>query len=180
MNCVKSTSINIVVRCISSNVKERKTLLQSMKLARSSRIVAALFALMSVLFSQLAVAAYVCQSTQLSQAITAAQEYDPPAGHQQSPDCAELDSNSPALCHAHCQLCTQSLDKPPAPNISPFVAMKLLAAIGQDHKLLRVSSYTIDPVLIRPTSAPSLSIRNCCFRICPPRPVGPTRYRFRR
>lgn len=165
LDCVESTSVKVVSRCVLLNLKERKTLLQSMKLARSSRVVAALIALMSVLFSQLAVAAYVCQSTQLTQAITAAQEYDPPAGHQQSPDCAEAGSDSPALCHAHCQLGTQSLDKPPAPSISPFVAMTRLAAIGQDHKLLRVSSYKNDPVLIRPTSAPSLSIRNCCFRI---------------
>lgn len=136
-----------------------------MKLARSSRLVAALIALMSILFAQLAVAAYVCPSTQLSQALASIQVDRPAIGQSHSPDCEEADSDSPVLCHAHGQVGTQSLDKPPVPNIAPFVAVTLLVAMIRDDALPRINSYTIDPFTLRRTTAPPLAIQNCCFRI---------------
>lgn len=136
-----------------------------MKLVRYSRVVAALIALMSILFAQLAVAAYVCPSTQLSQALASIQEDRAAIELSHSPDCEESGSGASVLCHAHGQVGTQSLDKPPVPNIAPFAAVTLLVAVIQNDGLSRIDSYTIDPSTLRRATAPPLSIRNCCFRI---------------
>lgn len=147
------------------HIEKTGAFLHTMKLARHSRVVATIIALMSILFAQLAVAAYVCPSTQVAQAIASAQENHAATGLSHSPDCEEPDMASPVLCHAHGQVGTQSLDKPPVPNIAPFVPVKLLVAMIRDDGWSRIDSYTIDPSTLRRTTAPPLSIRNCCFRI---------------
>jgi hypothetical protein len=136
-----------------------------MKLVRRSRVVAALIALMSILFAQMAVAAYACPDTQPSQGMTSDLEYRAAAEQRHSPDCEELDSESPSLCHAHGQVGKQSLDKPPVPNVAPFGAMTLLVAIVRNDARSFDGIRTIDPFTLRRTTAPPLSIRNCCFRI---------------
>lgn len=136
-----------------------------MKLSRQSRIAAALIVLMSILFAQIAVAAYACPSTQLTQAVAAIQEQHASTDPAHSPDCEETDSDSPVLCHAHGQVGTQSLDKPPVPNVSPFAAVTLLAAIIQVDKLPYDGPYENDPLILHRATSPPLSIRNCCFRI---------------
>lgn len=136
-----------------------------MKLPYRIRVIAALIALMSILFAQLAVAAYACPRTQEVQGMTSNQEYLAAADQRHPPDCEELDSESPSLCHAHGQAGKHSLDKPPVPHVSPFAATTILVVVISGDALLPADSYAIDPLSLRRTTAPPLSIRNCCFRI---------------
>lgn len=132
-----------------------------MKLSRSSRLVAALVALFSILFMQLAVASYACPSLGAghgSQAM-AAMPMEDMAG------CHDMDPEQPSLCHAYGQAGDQSLDKPAVPPLQPFLAVgfglpvtALDASLPPDFALPRTTFLTH-------ATAPPLAIRNCCFRI---------------
>ena len=136
-----------------------------MKLSRSSRFVAALVALVSVLFTQLAVAAYACPSMQVGQAMDVALMAAAESDHHMMPDCAEMDIEQPVLCHAHAQVGDQSLDKPNLPDVSSSVAILLVPEIGDIHVAYRPKgAFAGAPSFMR-ASAPPLSIQNCCFRI---------------
>lgn len=136
-----------------------------MKLSRPSRFVAALIALISVLFTQLAVAAYACPSLQAGPDARPALIVGAEPDEQTMPDCAEMDMEQPALCHAHAQVGDQSLDKPASPHLFPSAAILLVPAAGTTGFAYRpVTAYTDSPFLAW-TSPPSLSIRHCCFRI---------------
>lgn len=135
-----------------------------MKLSRPSRFVAALIALFSILFMQFAVAAYACPGMQTGQ--------DRESDHmsmsidaQEMSDCTGMDMAQPSLCHAYSHVGNQSLDKPELPTIQPFVPATLAAApiILEDSTGL----FPAQPAatLLTRTTAPPLSIRNCCFRI---------------
>lgn len=136
-----------------------------MKLSRPSRFVAALVALVSVLFTQLAVAAYVCPSMQVGQAMDMALMAAAAPDHHMMPDCAEMDMEQPVLCHAHAQVGNQSLDKPNLPDVSPSVAILLVPGIGDMHVAYRPTGAYAGTVSLMRASAPPLSIQNCCFRI---------------
>lgn len=136
-----------------------------MRLSRKSRFVTALVALFSVLFTQLAVAAYVCPSGQIAQALDAAAAAHAAAGHQNMSDCDDVSMDQPVLCKAQTQVGSQSLDKPQLPELSPFLAVTLVASVMQeDHRLLSVPPQFSGLLLTR-TTAPPLAIQNCCFRI---------------
>src|SRR5437899_6236970 len=98
-----------------------------MKLSRPSRFVAALIALVSMLFMQLAVAGYACpglETGQVSESV--AMSADAGSQSMQSmPGCAGMDAAQPGLCHAHAQVGNQSLDKAELPHVQPFVAAAL-------------------------------------------------------
>lgn len=134
-----------------------------MKLSRPSRFVAALVAVTSVLFAQLAVAAYACPSMQVEQAMAMTSMAPVESGDHMMPDCEEMDIEQPALCHAHAQIGNQSLDKPELPNVSPSVAILLIPEVRNMHVVYRPVAITADA--IRPVSVPPLSIQHCCFRI---------------
>lgn len=128
---------------------------------RSTRYLGALFALISMLFMQLAVAGYVCPSTGIDQGAHASSQ---PA-MQSMAGCDGMDMQQPALCHAYAQDGKQTLDKPDFPGVQPFTpgALSLVVQVIQDQH---------HPVSIQPASdllawatAPPLSIRHCCFRI---------------
>jgi hypothetical protein len=129
-----------------------------MKLSRPSRIAAALVAMICVLFTQLAVAAYVCPGMEIARAVEAAAM---PMGH----DCEGMDMEQPTLCHEHAQIGKQSLDKPPLPNLSPAVAILLVPAIRDIRVVHRADTGYADLSWLVRTAAPPLSIQNCCFRI---------------
>lgn len=131
-----------------------------MRLSRSSRFFAALLAVVSVLFSQLAMAAYACPGLPTSQAMALVAEAD-----HVMPDCEQMDSAQPALCHAHMQAGDQTLDKPPSPNVPPTVAVLLMPAMSDLHLALPPVVFYTDVAGLRRSSDPPLSIRNCCFRI---------------
>lgn len=132
-----------------------------MKISRSSRLVAAIVALFSILFMQLAVASYACPSLDTShggQAMSAMPMEDM-AG------CHDMDPDQSSLCHAYGQSGNQSLDKPAVPPLQPFLAV----GFGLPATPLDV---THSPALAVPratflthATAPPLAIRNCCFRI---------------
>ena len=82
-------------------------------------------------------------------------------------DCAGMDKEQPALCHAHAEdsYAKQSLDKPQAPDVQPFV----LAGLTLTLQLIDIAGLpqAHQPQLsyLARSSAPPIAIRNCCFRI---------------
>lgn len=136
-----------------------------MRLARKTRFVTALFALVSVLFMQLAVAAYACPSLRMDQAAVFSVT-TPAAGHEGMIGCeGAVDFEQPSLCQAHSQYGSQSLDKPAMPDLAPSVAVVLVPEIrNPDPASRRLDKFADASGLMR-GSSPPLSIRNCCFRI---------------
>lgn len=125
------------------------------------RLTTALFALISLLFMQLAVAGYVCpgSGSKIAEAAAMAEAGMP---------CAEsmplsMDDQQPSLCHAHCQAGQQSADKyqPPAPIA--------LGALPADFSLqITIPVFSEAPLQaphLQRTTAPPVAIRNCCFRL---------------
>jgi hypothetical protein len=119
------------------------------------RLITVLFALMSLLFAQLALAGYVCPGSG-SNVLEA------------SMPCAEsmtmaMDEEQSILCHAHCQAGQQKADT---------YQMPMLASLpdqGADYLASRIlpspAGAPLQAPLLRRTTAPPLAIRNCCFRI---------------
>lgn len=121
-----------------------------MKLSRPLRSIAALVALCSLLFMQLAVAAYACPVLTVAAATS---------------DCARMDMEQPALCHAHAQPGHQSLDKPDIPQVSPFVAADLTVTLLPATTVASPLQELPTDLLLTRATAPPLAIRHCCFRI---------------
>jgi hypothetical protein len=136
-----------------------------MKLTRSCRWHAAVIALISMLFMQLAVAAYACPQLSVSSANEQSRTMTAgDTGHDMS-GCQKTDSEQPSLCHAHGQVDKQSLDKPESPPVQPFLAagLGIPLQLADDVGITVFSPLNI-PSLVR-TTAPPLAIRHCCFRI---------------
>ncbi|WP_168798663.1 hypothetical protein [Herbaspirillum sp. ST 5-3] len=136
-----------------------------MQLSRQHRLVAAFIALTSMLFVQLAVAAYACPSRQIAQVAELAAMSAHVDEHEHMNGCEGADGEKSALCHAHCQPDSQSLDKPQLPDVSTFMALALVSTVFDSGALLQpIIAPRADLFLSRITSPP-LFIRNCCFRI---------------
>jgi hypothetical protein len=131
-----------------------------MRLSRSSRWYAAVVALTSMLFMQLAVAAYACP--QLTADATGATVS---AHHHGMSCCGKPDPAQPALCHAHGQVGKQSLDKPEPPPVQPFSAVGLAIPLPPAGTIDGRASAPADIASLARTTAPPLAIRNCCLRI---------------
>jgi hypothetical protein len=126
-----------------------------MKLRRSDRIVTALIALVSLLFMQLAVAAYACpmQAGQASAPMAMA-------------DCHQMQERmNPSLCHAHSEAGKQSLDKAATPAVQPFIAAAVLAEVAGSDLLMPRSVNVAPSSVPAALAAPPIAIRHCCFRI---------------
>jgi hypothetical protein len=127
---------------------------------RRCRLMTVLFALVSLLFMQLAVAGYACPMDGQADEMAAMAQAGIPCAGEMSP----IDTQQPALCYAHCQSDQQAVDKVqtamPVIAVSPGFAYVL--------EPIRVSSPTPRaaqaPLLWRST-APPIAVRNCCFRI---------------
>jgi hypothetical protein len=133
-----------------------------MKLSRPSRFVAALIALLSMLFMQLAVAGYVCPGFKIALVSnTVAMHTD--AGSM--PGCDDMDMEQPSLCNAQVQVGSQSLDRPELPHVQPFIAATLTLVFDDIEPAYDPILVPSDSHLLTRSSAPPLSIRNCCFRI---------------
>jgi hypothetical protein len=126
----------------------------TMKLSRPSRFIAALLTIFSLLFTQLAVAAYACPASNAA-AMSAMGDM---AG------CQAMDMDQQGLCAAHCDPGHQSLDTPGAPHVQPFVAAALAVVLISAHAQQPAAALP-DAYRLTRTTAPPLSIRNCCFRI---------------
>lgn len=125
-------------------------------MTRRFRSFAALLALVGVLFSQLALAAYACPMESLAQAAAMA-EMDGEGGC-----CGQsVDGNNPVLCQAHCQQGKQTLDKPSfsVPDPGPATSVLPIAAEARPPDLSGAL-----PLLLARETVPSLAVRLCCFR----------------
>ncbi|MDB5765895.1 MAG: silD [Collimonas fungivorans] len=136
-----------------------------MRLSRPSRIIAALLVLVSVLFMQLAVAGYACPSYAISQDSEQSSEPMAMDGGQEMAGCAGADKAQPSLCHANDQAGNQSLDKPQLPHVQPFMAAALTLVFQHVEAIDNSTDVLPNSLLLARTTAPPLSIRNCCFRI---------------
>lgn len=136
-----------------------------MKLPRPIRFAATIMALISVLFTQLAVAAYACPDLQGRQTDEIMSMTDMDAEHHNMPGCLEMDTEQPVLCHAHAQAGDQSLDKPQAPAVSPAVAILLVPAMLDPYVAYRPVTMDADAMSLTRVSDPPLSIQHCCFQI---------------
>lgn len=128
---------------------------------RRHRVITVLFALVSLLFMQLAVASYACpgSGSKIAEATAMAEAGMP---------CAEsmplsMDDQQPNLCHAHCQAGQQSADKH---ELSAPAAVGALPADFSLHAAIPVFSQApLQAPHLQRTTAPPVAIRNCCFRL---------------
>lgn len=112
---------------------------------------------------QLATASYACPDLGLTQADAAAATT---AGTDQvMADCEGMDTSQPGLCHAHSQAGKQSLDKAQLPHAPSFVAIGPATIAYSTDAVHRFIVAQPESGLLARTTAPPLSIRNCCFRI---------------
>lgn len=128
---------------------------------RRHRLITLLFAMVSLLFMQFAVARYVCPSE-----MAGATESSLARAHDGMPCAASMptamDDEQTGLCQAHCQADQQSADT----YIVPVLLM--LPAITYNFAQVDTSQIsqgvTLQAPLLKRTTAPPLSVRNCCFR----------------
>jgi hypothetical protein len=130
-----------------------------MRYSRRIRLVSALVALLSLLFMQVALAAYACPN------LTAAQSTPMlDSSGQPMANCPEPDKQSPALCYADTHKQTPSLDKPDTPSVMPFVATGFALPLLWPED---TASMPNPPLVFLHASgtSPPIAIRHCCFRL---------------
>jgi hypothetical protein len=126
---------------------------------RRIRLVSAVVALLSLLFMQLAVAAYACPNLMPARSAPMLDSAGQPMAN-----CPQTDRQSPTLCHEHVHKQTPSLDKPDAPSVMPFVATGFaLPLFWPDHR----AAMPAPPLVFLHASgtSPPIAIRHCCFRL---------------
>ena len=126
------------------------------------RIIAVVLAITSMLFMQLALAAYVCPGVEQGGATMMAS-----SSNMEMPGCDGMDTEQAALCHAHAhdQGDHQTLDKADLPSVTPFIASQLLQTLAPaaDFSSAIFSRYSTQ--FPAHSSAPPIAILHCCFRI---------------
>ena len=127
------------------------------------RFAIVLFALVNLLFMQLAVAAYACPGGLF-----------PPRGDQAAAmtqagmPCAEsmaltMDDEQPSLCAAHCKADQQTADKYQLPVLASLdVAPHTLPP---PRLILASLDPPVQAPLLARSSVPSVAVRHCCFRL---------------
>ena len=140
-----------------------------MRLPRKSRVITALFALFSVLFMQLAVAAYACPSMAEGKSVAYAFAEMTPAGqaaHDSMVGCeGTIDIEQPSLCYAHSQFGDQSSSTPEVPSFTPSLTAFVMPVIKTVEPPSRSFTDIFAASSLMRDSAPPLTIQNCCFRI---------------
>lgn len=133
-----------------------------MKMFRPSRVLTVFAMLWSLLFMQLAVAAYACPGMAASSTADASF-----TASVAMPNCTGMDQDQPALCHTHAEdlFGKQSLDKPALPDVLPFVSASLLLILPAFDQLQALVSAPPSQISLAHSITPPLAIRNCCFRI---------------
>lgn len=136
-----------------------------MKFSRPTRILAVCIALFSMLFTQFAMASYVCPATMTENGVqtfmAAADGYSSMVG------CDGMDRTQPILCHAQAtgETTKISFDKPQLPDIQPFIPVGAVSTVLEfESPITVIAVRPASPWLTRLT-APPLAIRHCCFRI---------------
>ena len=130
-----------------------------MKTPNRNRLLSAVVALLSLLFMQLAVAAYACPNL-----MPAPQAPMLDSAGQPMADCAETDQQSPTLCHAHTHKQTPSLEKPDAPAVMPFVPASLALVLVWPEQAAALPGPP-QVFLHGSGTSPPIAIRHCCFRL---------------
>lgn len=132
-----------------------------MTLSRRLRLCAASLALASLVFSQLAVAAYACPGPQaMAMAAIALEE------GRDAPCCGDgVPVPQPVLCAAHCQQGDQLLDKPAAPTLPAIAWVAILPALAAPDVAPAAAPSGEQRSLLARATAPSLAVRHCCFRV---------------
>lgn len=125
---------------------------------RRFRIITVVIALASLLFAQLATAAYACPTQAAGQAEMSMQMPD----MHDMPGCPEADRQSSALCHAHCQDAAKSFEKAQMPSLA-IVQIASMIFLAEAPPPLSHTPQVFPPQFERATDPP-LAIRNCCFR----------------
>ena len=120
----------------------------------------ALLALASLLFSQLALAAYACpgDAPGATGASAASSLADRPM-----PNCDGMDMEQSALCQAHSQDGNPPLERAQSPDVPPFIVASFIVAVAIDAT--PVPPPRPDRSLIARATAPPLAVLHCCFRI---------------
>ncbi|GAB3458103.1 hypothetical protein GCM10027321_13490 [Massilia terrae] len=132
-----------------------------MRYPRHIRLFAALLALVSLLFTQVALAAYDCP--QLAKQIEqSASMMHTPAAHADC--CAPHDQQSPNLCDAHKHAQTQTPDSPVQPPVAPFIPAALVVELSPIGHPLPLNLDAPAAFLQAASSSPPISIRHCCLR----------------
>ena len=134
------------------------------RLSRAIRCTIALLALSSVLFSQIAIAFYQCPAERVATfgVAIAADE----SGGRAPMGCEGMDPDQPALCHAHVQVGNQSLNKADVPHVGLFAASGFIVVASPFAALPTALSPPSDDIrFLTRTTAPRISIRNCCLRV---------------
>jgi hypothetical protein len=130
-----------------------------MRYSRRVRLVSAIVALLSLLFMQLAVAAYACPNLMPVQHAPMLDSSGQPMA-----DCSETDRQSPTLCHEHTHKLTPSLDKPDMPSVTPFVATGFALPLLWPEESGPMPNR--HPSLLHASgTSPPIAIRHCCFRL---------------
>jgi hypothetical protein len=137
-----------------------------MTLTRRNRLATVLFALLSLLFMQLAVAGYVCPGgltkvVEVTAVATMAQA-DMPCANAMSMSIA-MDDEQASLCHVHCQSDPQSAGHYQLPGWAGPVNSTFSVLLPRIVPALLGAP--LQTTLLRRTTAPPLAVRNCCFRI---------------
>lgn len=133
-----------------------------MKRSHPSRVISALIVLISLLFMQLAVAGYACpilNTAPLDEPVSMSMD-----SGQAMTGCETKDTSQPSLCRVHDQANNQSLDKPVTPLVAPFLPAAL-TLVFRNIEIADNSTVNLPNILLTRSTAPPLSIRNCCFRI---------------
>lgn len=134
-----------------------------MNLPKRRRFIAALLAMVSVLFSQLAIAAYVCTGVADGERQSPLAMMQAMSEYHGASDCEDMDDTQSSLCRTHCQGDNQTTERPQPPNVTPSIAIILISKVGSSDVAYRAVQAPV--VGLTRTSSPPLSIRNCCFRI---------------
>lgn len=133
-----------------------------MKPSRSTRLVAAVIAVISLLFTQLALASYACPGVTTPARMTMAAADN---GMADMDHCTGMDKAQPSLCHAHTHSDPQSLNKPDLPSVLPLLVIgPVLSVILLDAGVAPPGVIPATPSLSHATEPP-MAIRHCCFRI---------------
>jgi len=130
-----------------------------MRLSRPFLLFAVVLAIVSLLFTQLAVAGYACPTLKPLQEMTNLADIG------MAQDCDETDVEQRALCEAHMQAPDQSADRQASPTIPPAIAVPLVMVPGVLNVAELPAVACAPQAWLTHPSEPSLSIRNCCFRI---------------
>jgi hypothetical protein len=130
---------------------------------RRSRLFTTLFALLSLLFMQLAVASYACPGAASSKVaeVAAMAEAGMPCAESMS---LRMDDERPNLCQAHCQAGQQTADKYEVPALLAAAAVASVAYAPFIAAPMPLGAPLQAPLLRRAT-APPLAVQHCCFRI---------------